>query len=198
MIEIPGIVQAENFDQGGEGFTFHDSDTNDQGDAKYRTDNEGLDLVKGNNGTAIGYTASGEWTEYSVNVVEPGEYSYEATVSNGGSSNGSFTIYLMKGTTKTSLAKVTITPSGGWDTYKTVKGKLTKNLAEGEQIFRFDSPTSCNIDKVEFICTLNTGIEVVQTAQPVSRAATFNLSGQKVGADYRGIVIRNGRKILRR
>lgn len=201
VIEIPGIVQAENFDQGGEGLTFHDSDTNDEGDAKYRTDNEGLDLVKGNNGTAIGYTASGEWTEYSVNVVEPGEYSYEATVSNGGSSNGSFTIYLKDSSdssTKTSLAKVTITPSGGWGTYKKVTGKLTKNLAEGEQIFRFDSPTNCNIDKVEFICTLNTGIEVVQTAQPVSRAATFNLSGQKVGADYRGIVIRNGRKILRR
>ena len=51
---------------------------------------------------------------------------------------------------------------------------------------------------MEFICTLNTGIEVVQTAQPVTRAATFNLSGQKVGADYHGIVIRNGRKILRR
>ena len=93
---------------GGEAFTFHDSDTNDEGDANYRTDNEGLDLVKGNGGTAIGYTAKGEWTEYSVNVKEPGEYSFEATCSNGASSNGGFTINLVKGTTVTKIGTVTV------------------------------------------------------------------------------------------
>ena len=197
-VGLPGIIQAENFDKGGEGMTFHDSDTKDEGDAAYRTDNEGFDLVKGNSGTAIGYTAGNEWTEYTVNVKEPGEYSFEATCSNGSSSNGGFTINTVKGTTITQVGKVTVTPTGGWGTYKVMTGKLTKNLAEGEQILRFTiSGANCNIDKVKFICTLNTGIQTVVTAQP-ERHVTYNLKGQKVDDNYKGIVIRNGRKILKR
>ena len=198
VIAIPGIIQAENFDKGGEGFTFHDKDANDEGDANYRTDNEGLDLVKGNNGTAIGYTSKDEWTEYSVNVTEPGEYSFEATCSNGSSSNGGFKISLVKGSTVTQIGTVKVTSTGGWDTYKVMEGKLTKNLAEGEQILRFTiTDGNCNIDKVKFICTLNTGIETVVTAEP-KRVVTYNLKGQKVDEYYKGIVIQNGRKILKR
>ena len=196
VVDIPGLVQAEIFDKGGEGFTFHDSDSKDEGDAKYRTDNEGLDLVKGNSGTAIGYTAKGEWTEYSVNVTEPGEYSFEATCSNGASSNGGFSINLVKGTVVTKIGTVTVSPTGGWDTYKVMTGNLTKNLAEGEQIIRFTiTDANCNIDKVKFICTLNTGIESVITAEP-QHDAVYNLRGQKVDANYKGIVIKNGKKVL--
>lgn len=197
-IDLPGIIQAEDFDKGGDGLSFHDSDSNNEGDATYRADNEGLDLVKGNNGTAIGYTANNEWTEYSVNVKEPGEYSFEATCSNGSSSNGGFTISTVNGTTVTQVGKVTVTPTGGWDTYKVMTGKLTKNLAEGEQILRFTiSGANCNIDKVKFICTLNTGIQTVVTAEP-KHTLTYNLKGQKVDSNYKGIVIRNGRKVLKR
>ena len=197
VISIPGTIEAENFDKGGEGFTFHDSDANDEGDAKYRNDNEGLDLVKGNGGSAIGYTASNEWTEYSVNVMEPGEYEYTATVSNGSSSTGGFKISLVKGTTLTELAKVSFSGSGGWDTYKTVTGKLTKKLAVGEQILRFTiDPGNCNIDKVQLKCTLNTGIKDIEASR--ADGLEYNLSGQEVDAGYRGIIIRNGRKILKK
>ena len=80
-----------------------------------------------------------------------------------------------------------------------MKGKLTKNLAEGEQILRFtiSSSANCNIDKVNFICTLNTGIQQVETLQP-QRTVIYNLKGQKVDANYKGIIIKNGRKILKR
>ena len=198
LINIPGTIQAEDFDKGGEGFTFHDKDTNNEGDANYRNDNEGLDLVKGNNGTAIGYTSNGEWTEYSVNVTEPGEYSFEATCSNGSSSNGGFSINLVKGSTVTKIGTVKVTPTGGWDTYKVMTGSLTKNLTEGQQILRFTiTDANCNIDKVKFICTLNTGIQTVVTAEP-QNTVVYNLKGQKVDANYKGIVIMNGRKVLRK
>ena len=197
-ITIPGTIEAENFDKGGEGFTFHDKDANDEGDANYRNDNEGLDLVKGNNGTAIGYTSKDEWTEYSVNVTEPGEYSFEATCSNGSSSNGGFKISLVKGSTVTQIGTVKVTSTGGWSTYKVMKGTLTKNLAEGQQILRFTiTDGNCNIDKVKFICTLNTGIESIITPEP-KRVVTYNLKGQKVDDNYKGIVIINGKKVMRR
>ena len=204
-ITLPGIIEAENLDQGGEGLSFHDSDANDEGDAKYRNDNEGLDLVKAGGGVAIGYTAKDEWTEYSVNVTEAGEYAFEATCSNGASSNGGFSISLINGTRVTLLAKATVTPTGGWDTYKVMTGKLSKKLAEGEQILRFTiTDGNCNIDKVELKCTVPDGIEDVDDSRDqmvngkTVNGKCFNLAGQRVNTNYHGIVIRNGRKILLR
>ena len=40
-----------------------------------------------------------------------------------------------------------------------------------------------------------TGIESVQTQQ-LQNGAIYNLAGQKVGNDYKGIVIKNGKKYL--
>ena len=195
VVDIPGVIQAENFDKGGEGLTFHDSDSDDQGDANYRTDNEGLDLVKGNGGAAIGYTANNEWTEYSVNVKQAGSYSFAATVSNGASSAGGFTISLVKGTSVTQLAKVSFNNTGGWDTYKIVTGDLSKKLDAGDQILRFTiNPGNCNIDKVELKCLESTGINDIST--DAAEGDSYNLSGQKVGAGYRGIVVSSGGKKL--
>ncbi len=199
VIALPGTIEAENFDQGGEGLSFHDTDTKNEGDATYRTDNEGLDLVKAGSGTAIGYTANGEWTEYSVNVTEPGKYSIESTCSNGSDTNGGFLIYLVKGSTTTAIGKVTVTPTGGWNTYKVMTGKLAKELAAGEQILRFTiSGANCNIDKVKFICTENTGVETLTTDTRKKADSIYNLSGQKVDANYKGLVIMGGKKMMRR
>ena len=201
VITIPGIIQAENFDKGGEGMTFHDSDSKNEGDASYRTDNEGLDLVKGNGGTVIGYTAKDEWTEYTVNVTEPGEYSCVATVSSGTTGSG-FSLGLVKSGKTTELCKISVPQTGNndWGTYKTVTAKLNQQLAVGEQILRITiTGANCNIDKLELICTLNTGIEdMEQSTSSDNHRPPFNLQGQKVGANYRGIIIRNGKKVLKR
>ena len=69
-------------------------------------------------------------------------------------------------------------------------------MEAGNQILRFTiNGANCNIDKVEFICTVSDGLEVVTTAEAADNT-TYNLYGIKVGADYKGIVIRNGKKYL--
>ena len=198
VITIPGIIQAENFDKGGEGLTFHDSDSNREGDTAYRTDGEGVDFVKGNGGTAIGYTAANEWLEYTVNVTEPGEYTCVATVSSG-TTNSGFTLGLVKNGSVTSLCKINVPQTGNndWSTYKTVTAKLSRQLTVGEQVLRITiNGASCNIDKLELKCTTNTGINDVDSDQP--SADNYNLSGQKVGSSYRGLVISNRRKVMRK
>ncbi len=204
-VNLPGTIEAENFDKGGEGFTFHDSDTKDEGDAKYRTDNEGIDLVKGNGGTALGYTAVNEWTEYTVNVTKAGKYAYEATVSSG-TTNSAFTIGLKSATgSVTSLAKVNVpqTASNSWNTYTTVKGNLSKELQEGQQIIRFTiNGANCNIDKVKFECTEPVDGIQEQVAAPTN-AAVYNLYGVPMGTTAvwqslpRGLYIVNGRKVMK-
>ena len=197
VVNLPGVIQAENFDKGGEGLTFHDSDSNDEGGTSYRTDNEGVDIVSGGSGYVIGYTAADEWLEYTVNFTQPGKYSYEATVSSGATGSG-FTIGLVENGKVTNLAKVNVpqTASNSWDTYKVVSGNLNKEFETGQQILRITiNGAYCNIDKIELKST--NGIDDATAVQQVN-GPSYNLMGMKVGADYKGIVIKNGKKHLKK
>lgn len=197
--QIPGIIEAEDFDSGAEGYSFHDSDKTNEGDYKpaYRSDSEGVDLVKGNGGCVIGYTAQGEWLEYTVNVAQAGEYEYEATVSSG-NDNAAFSISVVNNNGMTRLAKVNVPKTGDndWSKYKVVKGKLSQPLEAGEQILRItiDGPYA-NIDKIEFKGT-ETAIRSVEAGDR-SQQAVYNLAGQKVNGQYKGIVIINGKKTVK-
>ncbi len=161
-IAVPGTLEAENFDKGDEGVTYHDSNPSKEGDgSSYRTDG-GVDVVRCNGGYALGYTISGEWMEYTVDVKEPGQYSYDAVVSSG-TGNSSFSISLMSDDgAATQLASVTVpkTADNDWSKYTTVHGNLSKNLNAGRQIIRISiTGSSCNIDKLNFICTQPTGVD---------------------------------------
>ena len=196
--EIPGIIECENFDGGAEGMSFHDSDNVNEGDVKdYRDNGGGVDLVKGNGGTVIGYTAQGEWLDYTINVTQAGEYEYEATVSSG-NDGAAFSLAIVNEKGITQLAKVNVpkTGDGDWSKYKTVKGKLSKPLEAGEQILRLtiEGPYA-NIDKIEIKST-ETGILSPHASQP-STQNTYNLAGQRVNSRYKGIVIQDGKKIVK-
>jgi glucose/arabinose dehydrogenase len=76
---IPGKIEAEDFDTGGEGIAYHDASVANQGN-NYRT-TEGVDLEGcSEGGYNIGYVANGEWLEYTVNVTQPGIYTIQARV----------------------------------------------------------------------------------------------------------------------
>jgi hypothetical protein len=67
---IPGTIEAENYDLGGEGIAYHDADTINTLGA-YRTD--GVDVKTCTDttgcGFAVGTIAGGEWLNYMVNVT---------------------------------------------------------------------------------------------------------------------------------
>ena len=196
--EIPGIIECEDFDGGAEGMSFHDSDNVNEGDVKdYRTDSGGVDLVKGNGGTVIGYTAQGEWLEYTVNVSQAGEYEYEATVSSG-NDGAAFSLSVIKDGQMTQLAKVKVPKTGDsdWSKYKTVTGKLSKPLEAGEQTLRLTIEGAyANIDKIEIKST-ETGITEVR-GHGSTGVREYNLAGQKVNSRYKGIVIQDGKKTIK-
>ena len=196
--EIPGIIECEDFDAGAEGMSFHDSDYVNEGDVKdYRDNGGGVDLVKGNGGTVIGYTAQGEWLDYTVNVAQAGEYEYEATVSSG-NDGAAFSLSVIKDGQMTQLANVKVPKTGDndWSKYKTVKGKLSKPLEAGEQTLRITIEGAyANIDKIEIKST-ETGIRSVKTGDS-SQDTVYNLAGQKVNSRYKGIVIQDGKKVMK-
>ncbi len=71
-LTIPGKIEAEDFDLGGEGIAYHDSDPLNNG-GQYRT-NERVDIGSGASGYYVGWTTTGEWFEYTVNVSESNQY----------------------------------------------------------------------------------------------------------------------------
>lgn len=195
--DLPGTLQIENFDKGGEGVSFHDSDSNDEGKANYRSDNEGVDIVTGNGGYAIGYTASGEWLEYTVNIKKTGSYGYKATVSSGNSNSG-FRIGLMKNGSETVLANVSVPNSGSWDTYQTTTTEIISGrLYEGLQTIRVTiTGAYCNIDKIEFKCLVEDGVKYVTDQDMRTLGPIYNMGGVRVNEYKDGINIMNGKKVL--
>ena len=77
---------------------------------------------------------------------------------------------------------------------------MKKQLEEGEYRIRITiTGANCNIDKIKFICTVPAGVEEVEADAPAEENnAIYNLRGQKVDSNYKGIIIRNGKKVLRK
>ena len=156
---IPGIIEAEDFDEGGEGFTYHDSnEVNLAGE--YRP-NEGVDIYdRLGEGFHVGNTVAGEWLEYSVNVLTEGWYNVSAHIATytGG---GKFQIEI----DTVSSGPVTVTASNS--ALNTLPNATKMYLQPGNQIMRFtilDVP-SFNVDKIEF--------ELATSTRPSATQQTF-------------------------
>jgi len=194
-IEIPGTIQIEDFDKGGEGVAFHDSDSDDEGDANYRTDNGGVDLKARNGGIVIGNTADGEWLEYTVNVLTAGNYKYSVTASSGVTGSG-FQIGIVNNGVN-NICKVNIPQTGDntWSNYQSVTGDLGY-LDAGLQVLRVTIDGAyCNIDRIELILDSD-DVSYIMPDDRNANGTRYNLGGSIVGDDYKGIVIINGRKIM--
>ena len=137
MQPVPGIIQAEDFDGGGEGVAYHDSDTTNQG-GKYR--NTGVDLESASDtggGYDLGFTAAGEWLKYTINAAVDGLYSLQVRVASSG--DGGTFHFEIDDVNKT--GSITNSDSGGWQTWRT----LTNNnigLTAGPHIVKLVLDTS--------------------------------------------------------
>ncbi|MEE1063075.1 MAG: hypothetical protein UH071_05355, partial [Paludibacteraceae bacterium] len=80
---IPGVVEAENYNTGGNNVSYYDKDRSNRG-GEYRKD--GVDIYASDeaNGFAIGYCEADEWMNYTVNVAEEGEYTVSVRASEEG------------------------------------------------------------------------------------------------------------------
>ena len=83
------IVQADNFDNGGEGVAYHTTDTTNLGGA-YRP-NEGVSIQPTSDpgsgpgsGYNVGWTVAGDWLGYSVNVAAAGNYDITVRIASAG------------------------------------------------------------------------------------------------------------------
>lgn len=114
---IPGLIQAEHYDDGRPGEAYHDVDEKNQG-----VDLRGpghVDIEKrsdASNGHGIGWTREGEWLVYTVLVRVAGTYSIEMPVASA-KEGGTFHIEF-DGRDRTGPIRVPNT--GSWRTLKRI------------------------------------------------------------------------------
>ncbi|SHK69570.1 O-Glycosyl hydrolase [Fibrobacter sp. UWOV1] len=131
VAEIPGKIEAENFDVPGTGKgnkSYSENDSEDRGETNYR-EGTGVDIYKKATGYVVGYNEEGEWLEYSVNVKEAGDYTMFASVATSNSTSG-FSLSLDGET----LVENVALSGTSFDEFTKVKANVT--LPAGEHILR--------------------------------------------------------------
>jgi len=126
--EIPGTVEAEDYDYGGEGVSYNETTKANILEA-YRP-YEGVDIEEGSGGSfLVGEIKRGEWMEYSLNVSEEGPY--RITTSLSSPKGGGVFRMLFSGKI---LATVNVPSSGDWNSTEEVVFHV--HLDKGEQVMR--------------------------------------------------------------
>ena len=150
-IPVPGYIQAELFDLGGQGVAYYDADSANWG-RQFRT-TEGVDLeVCGDPDGGwynVGWTAPGEWLEYTIDVASSGMYDLDMRVAAGVGEWAAFHIEI-DGQDKT--GRQIIPSTGGWQTWYTIT-KPSMYLSAGQQVMRivFEAGTTgANINWFRF------------------------------------------------
>ncbi len=136
--EIPGKIEAEDFDVPGKGVNedgttnaSYSDDSENHGDSDYRKDDApAVDLYNKATGVIVGYNQTGDWLEYTVNIAEAGKYVMTASVA-AESESASFSLSI----DGKSVAEVPVSGSS-WDDYKDVTAEVT--LPAGKHILRMD------------------------------------------------------------
>ncbi len=190
VVTLPAKIEAENFDVPGTGRgsdvdSYNDADAENQGDAEFRTD-EGVDVVLGGTGKAIGYTAEGEWLLYTVNVPADGDYAIKASASTGAESAG----FKFQVDGKDVGTEITVPQTGeDWSVYEEFDGgKAT--LTAGEHVIKLIiTGTNVNVDWFSFgdvsAAVVDPSTTILSTNVQLSGSAkifqVFDLRGKLMG-----------------
>ncbi|MCF0217253.1 MAG: carbohydrate-binding protein [Fibrobacteraceae bacterium] len=170
-LAIPGKIQAEDYDKGGNGVSYYDKVSKNQG-GLYREDYVDIvglgcgsdDEACKPSGYAVGYTESGEWLEYTVKVAKKASYEVQVAMATSSEKAGVL-LYLQNKVVGDSLfAK----QGEDWETYTAVSTKV--ELDEGEAVLKMLVVGNyVNIDWINF-CE-----DQCEAATPVDSDTSTNL-----------------------
>jgi hypothetical protein len=142
---IPGKIEMEDFDIGGQGQSYSDEERENRAGA-YRE--EGVDVEALDDGYAVGYTIAGEWLEYTVNVDESAYY--KATVHYASGSESSGIQLLIDDEALTEDITLPQTAENAWNVYDDVTLDSLK-LDAGTHVLKvLITGSYANLDYIEF------------------------------------------------
>ncbi|MBO6575935.1 MAG: cellulase family glycosylhydrolase [Rhodothermales bacterium] len=156
---IPGVIEAEDYDEGGQGLTYFDT-TPDNIPGGYREGGVDIEPATGG-GWHVAYVESGEWLEYTVDVQQGGPYDITAR-SASLSGRGRFRVQV--GDSVSTLIRAPRT--NDWQVFEDVQATI--NLVPGEQVMRLEMLLAqpFNVDRLTFTPAGATSVEDGPREQP--------------------------------
>lgn len=147
VLQVPGVVEAEDFDEGGHNTAWFDTDSKNFGGA-YRP-GKSVDLynISGEAGVAIGRNRGGEWTEYTVEMSDAGFLGVAIRVASGFDDPGGVRITI----DGAEIGAADIDNTGGWWTWETVDVGAIE-IEPGRHVVRVEwtGAGQINFDRIEF------------------------------------------------
>ena len=143
--QIPGRIEAEEYDEGVNGVAYHDATAGNEGTV-FRSDDVDVEVRDG--GYNVGWIADGEWLEYTVNAISS-TYELTARVATTNSA-ASFNVFL----DDVQIAIVNVPNTGDWGVFQTVSVPDITVTGGDDVILRleFSCPSGGqNINWIEFV-----------------------------------------------
>jgi hypothetical protein len=149
---IPGTIELEDFDEGGEGSAYHDLDPENQETKQPPYRSTGVDLEWRESASGkfnLGWTRPGEWLLYTIDVKAAGIYRIDMHVACKGP-GGTFHLEF-DGVDRT--GPITVPDTGGWAHLKPISHAGVK-LVAGRQVMKLvlaTGGTSGSIGDIDYL-----------------------------------------------
>lgn len=170
-IVLPGAFHAEDFDNGGQNVSYYDTTPGNSGGAYRDTD---VDIEPSSlGGFDVGWIASGEWLNYTANVLTSGTYTLQFQVA---SPYATGQLHAVIGSTTTGI--IAVPNTGGWQNWTTVS--TTATLTAGPQILTlaFDGG---NFNIAGIAVTQQVLGSTPFTGSPIALPGTFHAENYDIG-----------------
>jgi endonuclease/exonuclease/phosphatase family metal-dependent hydrolase len=132
-VALPARIEAEDFDNGGEGVAYHDNSGGNNGGAYRQTD---VDIEPSSNGGYdVGWIAPGEWLNYTVSVPSAGAYTIWLRVA----SPGGASFHVGFNTASNVWKTVGVPATGGWQNWTIVSMPVTLGAGTQQITLLFDT-----------------------------------------------------------
>ncbi|WP_269542805.1 family 16 glycosylhydrolase [Cerasicoccus fimbriatus] len=152
---IPGTIEAEHFDVGGDGVSYYDKDDSGPGtNTSYRSGTD-VDIdasASASNGYHISEPTRNEWLQYTLSTTQPGYYSVSVDVARvqdttDSADNGMMLFYA----NVEELGSIRVDDTGGWTNFVTQSIPSFLYLEDGDQFAtRFENTRDVNFDAIHF------------------------------------------------
>ena len=177
---IPGIIEAEDFNTGGEGIAYHDQNNFNIGEV-YRP-NEGVDLEFCTDNTGnfnVGWISNREWLKYTIKHVKPGKYNIRLRIASGTDKPGIVHFEI----DDKAIGNIETKNTGDWQKWDFIELKDVEiNKKSFDFTLRFERG-NLNLNYIEFVHhDVVANKTTMEKEKPVhERFATFKVLDNSVG-----------------
>jgi Carbohydrate binding module (family 6)/F5/8 type C domain len=167
---VPGTVQAANYDTGGQGAAYNVTSVNGTANS-YRSDGVDLETCTDTGcGYDLGWTATGQWLKYTVNVATAGTYTLSLRLASpNGVTDG---LHIANSAGANLSGSVNVPDTGGWQTWATTTASLT--LPAGRQTLTLDQDNGgWNLHSMAFAAAGGGSTTNLALNRPVTGSSIF-------------------------